>query len=193
MTNDINSFQLCVRTWSKAAIPLAGALTAFVLAGCGSTSGLVVLPPVGPDAMAHTTTPPDPQHLGILRVYSARGPADKDVNFQEFFANDDFGGNRFPREPAHTDYTIFTEDGQVFARVHNARNPSDPQPTAETLPAGTYKIEAQAKDADPGNIAVLVPVTIQAGRVTQVHLDGDWRYRARPLRSPVSVNVSNMP
>lgn len=153
----------------KSAFPLAGALTVFALAGCGTTPQLVVLPPVGPDSPA----PVEPGPVGVLQVYSARVPENTDVNFQEFFANDDFGANRFPLEPAHTDYTIYTPAGQVFEHVRNARNLDDAQPALVTLPGGAYNIEAEAKDAGPGTFSVVVPVTIQAGRATHVHLDGD--------------------
>ena len=155
--------------WSKTAIPLAGVLAMMVLAGCGATSELAVHPPVGPDS----TAPLDLEPLGVLQVYSAKLPADTDVNFQEFFANDDFGGNRFPLEPAHSDYTISTRAGQVLARVHNARGLNGAQPTLVTIPAGAYKIEAQAKDTNPGTFPVVVPIIIQAGRTTRVYLDGE--------------------
>jgi len=146
-----------------------------MVAGCGTANPPVaVLPPVGPDSIA----PSEPASEGVLQVYSARIPADTDVNFEEFFANDDFGGALFPLEPAHTDYTIYTEAGQVFKHVHNARNLDDAQPALVTLPPGNYKIEAQAKDIDPGTLTVVVPVTIQAGRTTHVHLDGDERLTA---------------
>jgi len=115
------------------------------------------------------------------------------VNFEEYFANNDFGGNRFPHEPAHTDYTILTDDGHVFERVQNARNPNDAKPALVTLPAGTYKIEAQGKYTDPGTVVVLVPVTIQAGQLTKVQLDGDWRPHARPLTPPASGILSMTP
>ncbi len=174
---------------SKTAIPLAGALIVFLLAGCGTTPQLVVLPTVGPDTFAS----PQSQRSGFLQVYSARVTADTDANFDEFFANDDFGGNQFPVEPAHTDYTIYTQAGQVFERVHNARNLDDPQPSLVTLPGGTYKIEAQKKDANPGTVPVVVPVIIEAGRVTQVHLDGDYRTHARPATLPVSTDFSKIP
>ena len=189
MRYNLFSLETCVRTWLRTATPLAGALTVLVLSGCGTTSGLVALPPVGPQTAAVTET----HGSGILQVYSARPLAVQDVNFEEFFANNDFGGNRFPHEPAHTDYTILTEEGRVFERVKNARNPDDAQPAAVTLPAGTYKVKAQAKYTDPGTVAVLVPVTIQPGQMTQVHLDGDWRPPVRPSPPPASGNLSMMP
>jgi len=140
-----------------------------VLTGCGTTPQIAVLAPVGPNSAA----PPEPEHMGVLQVYSARPLAVTDVNFEEFFANDDFGGNEFPVEPAHTDYTICKQDGQVLEHVRNARNLDDPQPALVTLPEGEYNIKAQAKDANPGTFAVMVPVIIETGRATQVHLDGD--------------------
>jgi hypothetical protein len=157
-----------VNTWIKRALPLAGALALFAITGCQSAS-LVAVPPVGPDSIASNKSDSE----GILQVYSARLPAITDVNFEEFFANDDVAGNPFPLAPAHSDYTIYTETGSVFERVHNARNLADAQPALVTLPTGTYKIEAQAKGVDPGTFPAVVPITIQAGRTTHVHLDGE--------------------
>jgi hypothetical protein len=149
--------------------PLTSALVLLLLAGCGTSSELVVLPPVAPDAPA----PHVPTGLGALQVYSARVPAVTDVNYQEFFADDDFGGNLFPVEPAHSDYTIYTESGQLFDHVRNASNPDDPLPATVSLPKGDYKIEALEKNVNPGDIPVLVPITIQPGRMTRVYLDID--------------------
>ena len=158
-----------MKNYLNFAIRVAGLLAAFVLAGCSTTPQVAILAPVGPDSPAPTGS----ERQGILQVYSARVPANTDVNFETFFANDDFGGNRFPNEPAHTDYTIYTPDGQVFERVRNARNLDDPKPALVTLPEGKYNIVVRAKDANPGTVRVLVPVTIQAGRTTHVDLERD--------------------
>ena len=56
--------------------------------------------------------------------------------------NNDFGKNEFLYEPAHTDYTIYAQNGEVFRHVRNARDPNDQAPTLVTLPAGSYKVEA---------------------------------------------------
>ena len=67
---------------------------------------------------------------------------------------------------------MYTENGRVYKRVQNARDLDDAQPALLTLPPGTYKIEAEAKGVDPGTLTVVAPVTIQARRITHVHLDG---------------------
>ena len=55
-------------------------------------------------------------------IYSARTPADVDVNMAEWRYNNDFGKNEFLYEPAHTDYTIYARNGEVFKHVRNARS-----------------------------------------------------------------------
>ncbi len=42
------------------------------------------------------------------------------------------------------DYTIYAQNGEVFKHVRNARDPNDDTPTLVTLPAGSYKVEAEA-------------------------------------------------
>jgi hypothetical protein len=115
-------------------------------------------------------------------------PADTDINFEEFFADDDFGGNQFPLEPAHTDYSIYTQDGQLVHRVHNAWNLDDGQPARVTLPEGAYEVHALAKDANPGTFRVVVPVLVQAGCTTRVYIDGDWH-----PHTPASAGASATP
>lgn len=101
-----------------------------------------------------------------------------DVNLGDYFWNIDGGRNDFVKEPrpwpsqrdmyeaAHTDYTIYTQDGKVFEHVKNARNYEDPQPALVSLPAGSYKIEARAHDYG----WVTVPVVIETNKLTVVNL-----------------------
>ena len=44
---------------------------------------------------------------------------------REWLWNNDFGKNEFLSEPAHTDYTIYAQNGEVFKHVRNARNLND--------------------------------------------------------------------
>jgi hypothetical protein len=109
-----------------------------------------------------------------LAIYSARTPASVDVNAAEWRYNNDFGKNEFLYEPAHTDYTIYTQNGEVFKHVHNARDTNDQVPTLVTLPAGSYKVEAEALSCDSSRVHVLMPVVIKSGQATIAHLEGDW-------------------
>jgi hypothetical protein len=150
------------------AVALAG--TSVWLAGCASAPRVVVTEPVGPAPMRVAQGTGD----GSLAIYSARTPANVDVNEAEWRYNDDFGKNEFLYEPAHSGYTIYTQNGHVFRHVANARGPNDQTPTLVTLPAGSYKVEAQALSCDSSRVNVLLPVVIKPGEATIVHLEGDW-------------------
>jgi hypothetical protein len=80
--------------------------------------------------------------------------------------NNDFGKNDFLYEPAHSDYTISTQDGKILERVRNARDPNDPQPAVVPLPPGIYEVKAKARDFG----VVTIPVVVEAGKLTRVNL-----------------------
>jgi hypothetical protein len=140
------------------------------LMGCASSRQVAVLEPVGPAPAGR----PGAAREGVLQVYSARQKADVDVNEEEFRYNNDFGRNDFLYEPAHTDYTIYTPQGKLVEHVKNARDPEDAQPALVALPAGTYKVKAQA-EINGTPTTVMVPVQIAPGRCTPAYLEGDWQ------------------
>ena len=98
------------------AVSLAGAM--LWLTGCASVSKVVVVEPVGPEPTGGAQGAGD----GSLVIYSARTSADVDVNMAEWRWNNDFGKNEFLYEPAHSDYTIYAQNGEVFKHVRNARS-----------------------------------------------------------------------
>jgi hypothetical protein len=149
-------------------IALAGAMIG--LAGCASAPPVVVVDPVGPGPMAGSPS----QANGSLVVYSARAPADVDVNRESWLWNNDFGKNEFLYEPAYAGYTIFARDGEVLQHVHNARNLDDDSPRLVPLPTGTYKVEAPAINCDGDRVMALMTVVIKPGQTTIAHLEGDW-------------------
>jgi hypothetical protein len=132
------------------------------LVGCASPGPVAVSDPVGPAPTVLSKAPSG----SSIQVYSARVRKPVDINMEEFFWNNDFGRNDFLYEAAHTDYTIYTQDGKVFKHVKNARNYEDPQPAVVSLPPGTYKVEARARDFG----WVTVPVVIEASKLTVVNL-----------------------
>ena len=150
------------------AVALAG--TTGWLVGCASAPRVVVAEPVGPAPMGEAQVTGD----GSLAIYSARTQANVDVNAAEWRYNNDFGKNEFLYEPAHTDYTIYTRNGDVFRHVRNARDPNDQTPTLVALPAGSYKVEAVALSCDSSRVNVLMPVVIKPGQATIAHLEGGW-------------------
>ena len=132
------------------AVSLAGAM--LWIAGCASVSNVVVVDSVGPG-------PAEGLHgtgEGALVIYSARASADVDINTAAWRWNNDFGKNEFLYEPAHSDYTIYAQNGEVFKRVRNARNANDDTPTVVALPAGSYKVEAEAVNCNTDRVKVLM-------------------------------------
>ena len=163
-------------------VVLTGAL--IWLAGCATPARVAVLEPIGPAQ----TRRPEKGVDGFLQVYSARKPATVDPYMAERLWNNDFGKNEFLYEPAHTDYTIYSQDGRPLRQVRNARSENDPEPTRVSLPPGHYEIQAEAED-DAGLLEVRVPVVIQAGRTTTAHLAGGWK----PHRHYTDHDVVRLP
>jgi hypothetical protein len=126
---------------------------------------------------------------GSLVIYSARRSADVDVNEATWRQNNDFGKNEFLYEPAHTAYTIYTRNGEVFQHVRNARDLTDDSPTVVTLPPGSYKVEAEAVDCDGNPVRVLIPVLIKPGQNTLAQLEGDWN----PVGQPGGTEIARLP
>jgi hypothetical protein len=137
------------------------------LAGCSSAPIFTVIQPVGP-------APADQAkllHNGFLQVYSARQP---------LYANEtdwQWDCNSFDYALAHTDYLILTQDGKTLLHVRNALNPADPMPTRVTLPPGRYQVEAQAGRHRVTGLNLRIPVVIEPGKITVVHLSGKWEPR----------------
>jgi hypothetical protein len=163
------------------AILLAGAVV--WLAGCTSVSRVVVAEPVGPGPTGSWQGTGD----GALVLYSARAHADVDAYMAEWRWNNDFGKNEFLYEPAHSDYTIYAQNGEVFKRVRNARNQSDDTPTVVALPAGAYRVEAEGLNCDSGRVTVLMTVVIRSGQTTLANLEGGWSTVGQNNQSEVAT------
>ena len=162
---------------------LAGAVVWLV--GCASAPRVVVNEPLGPAPAGVAQGTGD----GSMVIYSARTPADVDVYTAEWRWNNDFGKNAFLHEPAHTDYTIYTQNGDVFKHVRNARNMNDDTPTVVALPAGSYKVEAEGVNCDANRVKVLMAVVVKPGQTTLAHLDGDWN----PMGQFNETEVAKLP
>lgn len=154
----------------KHAGSLAVAAAAVWLAGCAAVPNVAVIEPVGPAPSEN----PEAQGDGSLVIFSARTPAVADLNMETWRWNNDFGRNEFRYEPAHTDYTVYTRAGEVVQRVSNAHDLKDETPSLVTLPAGAYRVEAEAVNCDGNPVSVILPVVIKSGQTTTVHLEGDW-------------------
>jgi hypothetical protein len=164
-------------------VALAGALVWLV--GCASAPRVVVVEPVGPGPIAGAQGMGD----GSLVIYSARTPANVDVYMADWRYNNDFGKNEFLNEAAHSDYTIYAQNGEVFQHVRNARNANDDAPTLVSLPAGSYKVEAEAINCDSIRVKVLMTVVIKPGQATLANLEGGWN----PAGEAMGTQLAKLP
>jgi hypothetical protein len=139
-----------------------------LLAGCSTPS--VVLAPVGPNPIGTGSM----ASTGSLEVFS-RLAKQRDDQSQ--------GGDGMPRWYQHTDYSIYDSQGNPVKRVGNSTGHYAEAPDQVTLPAGRYLVKAQAEDYS----WIKVPVTIERGRTTGVHLDGKWK---PPADAPKTAVVS---
>lgn len=126
-----------------------------VLIGCSSTP--VVLAPVGPNPTGIRSA----ASQGELQVFSSLEEESDDQN----------QGSSDPIWHQHTDYTIYDTQGNRVERVDNTTGHYARSPRLVALPAGQYVVKAEAKDY----FVAEVPVTIEPGRTTKVHLDGKWQ------------------
>jgi hypothetical protein len=127
-----------------------------LLVGCSTTA--VVLAPVGPDPVGTESM----ASTGSLEVFS-RFAKQRDDQSQ--------GGDGMPGWYQHTDYSIYDLQGKPVKHVDNSTGHYAEVPERVALPAGRYFVKAQAKDY----FWVKVPVTIERGRTTGVHLDDKWK------------------
>lgn len=122
----------------------------WLVVGCSSTP--LVLAPVGPNPVGLS----DPTPNGQLEVFSA--------------LNGHSEGNN-PAWFQHADYAIYSVQGRCLKHVGNTVGYYSLRPRIISLPAGNYVVRAQAKDYQ----FVEVPIVIDPGRITKVHLDDAWR------------------
>src|SRR5262249_11362338 len=116
---------------------------------CASTSQPNNLAPVGPAPFAYPRSTPQ----GELLVYSALNTG----------ANTDQNATTH-----HSDYSIELPDGQRFKYVNNSWSTFSADPQEVALAPGRYNVAARAINSG----MVKVPVIIEAGKTTAVHLDG---------------------
>ncbi len=122
-----------------------------VLVSCASRP--VGLAPVGPSPFTGGVASGS---TGCLRVFSEREPViegDTPIYYQ------------------HSDYAVFNARGKLIKYVDNTNGHYETSPRDVPLPPGRYVVRARAKDY----LSVEVPVVVQAGRTTSVHLDDRWR------------------
>ena len=131
-------------------ISYLGATVIPLLAGCASKP--IAIAPVGPGAVSHSTAKAD----GYLKVFS-------DTETREI------GDNTY--YSTHTGYNIYDETGKRVEYVANHVGSMDEAPMLVPIPAGNYNVVAQS--ASYGRVTV--PVVIQTGKTTLVHLNRDGK------------------
>ena len=71
----------------------------------------------------------------------------------------------------HKGYGIYDTAGKQVKYVPNHIGDMDESPTLVEIPTGHYQVDAESSAYGP----VRVPVVIQAGKTTLLHLDGIWQ------------------
>jgi hypothetical protein len=139
--------------------------TAVLVVSCASAPPTIVRETVGPSLAAVNE-----EHNGFLTVYSATA-----------WESDDDG----PSLLNYTNYRIDAADGTLFKEVPNG----DQEPTRVILPKGTYTVVAWSDTSGE----VSVPVAIEAGKITAVHLERekDWKEASCEIRSADLVRLPN--
>jgi hypothetical protein len=152
-----------VRFFSAAAMVLG-------LAGCATAP--VVLAPVGPNPAGGERA----ASTGSLQVFSRMVQQSDDQNL---------GGDGVSVWYQHADYDIYNARGQRVKHVDNSAGHYETAPRIVNLPPGSYMVAAEAEDA----VRVRVPVKIERGRTSRIHLDDNWKPPATAPRD----ELVNMP
>jgi hypothetical protein len=124
-----------------------------VLAGCATGHRNLTLDSVGPAPAQPSVASAD----GTLTVYSG------------FKVNADFNSTD-PNHREYSNYKIFAADGKLLQLVQNDTGLAQGSPAPISLAPGNYRVVARAN----GYGIVTVPVVIQAGNLTIVHLEGGY-------------------
>jgi hypothetical protein len=135
---------------------------AALLAGCATAPLLVE--PLGPAPPRRAASTPQ----GHLQVYTMteRVPDGDNTYF-------------YP----HGHYSVYATNGALVMRVRNASYHRDETPSTVVLPTGIYHVRA------PG---LIVPVAVERGHTTVVHLSGEWR-PDRPRKEISEEDLVRMP
>ena len=134
----------------------------------------IALAPVGPRPFAARTSS---ARTGSLQVFSSLEEQSDDQNQENSGAS--------PFWYQHTDYTIYDAKGKLVKHVDNTAGHYSTSPRLVSLRPGNYAVSARDKEWR----SVTVPVVIERGRTTKVHLDDNWQ----PLRGTQKNQVVSAP
>jgi hypothetical protein len=162
--NGANVAAMLFYSMNKTWVLMAAAMIA-ILPGCSSPT--LLREPVGPDPFVSKTADPD----GTLRVFTATEEVN-DIGFETAYSQ-------------RTDYTICDWNGKTIQHVRdNNKGHFEATPRSIQLRPGIYNIRALA--AIGLGEWIMLPVVVEAGRTTDVHLNGHWR---PPVDSPETAFV----
>jgi hypothetical protein len=138
----------------------------------------LTLGPVGPGPSAGRSSS---SRTGYLQVFSSLAEESDDQN------QGGSGGN--PVWFQHTDYNIYDAKGKRVKHVDNTVGHYSTSPRLVSLKPGTYTVKARAEDW----LSVKIPVLIEPGRTTKVHLDDNWRPPAGTPKAEVVTSPGGHP
>ena len=141
---------------------LGAAAFSWLIVGCASHP--VAVSPVGPNPRGVETDSPEGR-LDVFSAWRSHSEGDDPPWFQP------------------TDYYVYDQHGQMVEHVGNSVGRYNSRPRTVMLPPGNYIVKAQAQEY----FRVEIPVLIEAGRTTRVHLDDAWQ---PPADSPKNEFVS---
>jgi hypothetical protein len=136
----------------------------------------VTLASVGPNPSAGRSVSVS---TGQLQVFSSLSEESDNQN----------QGSKDPVWYQHTDYNVYDARGKLVQHVDNTVGHYATAPRLVSLPAGDYIVRAQAND----EVAVNVPVVVERGRTTRVHLDANWKLPPSTPRSEIVCAPSGYP
>lgn len=168
----------------KASLVVATIAASLVFTSCAMNHKPVFLGPVGPAE----TKPLQSVHEGELEVYTARRQRDVYPNLVDYVSENRWDMVFFK---GHTDYTIYTAKNELYRRVRNAHSADDGTPTLVRLPAGIYRVSADAEDYADDIIPVMITVEVVPGQKTTILLARDWRWIIPPSRREELVTLPN--
>ncbi len=136
-----------------------------LLSGCATSTVLRV--PLGPDPASASVGTAD----GTLKVYSAK-EQEENVGFEEPYNQ-------------RTDYYIYDSNGKEAEHItDNNKGRFEAVPRGIELSPGRYNVKALA--AVGLGEWVTIPVVVESGRTTEVHLNGSWRPPAETPQREIS-------
>jgi hypothetical protein len=128
------------------------------LASCAAPP--IALAPVGPGPLPGRASS---VRTGYLQVFSSLEEQSDDQNQENSGAS--------PFWYQHTDYNIYDAKGKLVKHVDNTAGHYSTSPRRVSLRPGNYTVSARDKEWR----SVTVPVVIERGRTTKVHLDDNWQ------------------